>query len=137
VDWLRRSRAWLICKRRPDLAFYKINLWGASWREVPAGSLENDEDVLADAAMCSSERWAKVRNNVMRGWYLFSDGRLYHRTVCEKFIEALNSTRLHRFNRSHGRRDLVLDALARDLPFEPGERPAAHSASVVPSRWWC
>jgi hypothetical protein len=33
----------------------------------------------------------------------FADGRLYHQTVCEKVIEALNSTRLHRFNKKHAR----------------------------------
>jgi hypothetical protein len=49
---LRRSRAWLTCKRRPELAFYMINLWTAAWHEVPAGSLEDDDDVLADLAMC-------------------------------------------------------------------------------------
>lgn len=103
VDRLRRSKAWLICRRRPDLGFYMFNLWGKAWREVPAGSLEDDDDVLADAAMCSPERWPKVRTEVMRGWIKFADGRLYHRTVCEKVIEALNSTRLHRFNKGHAR----------------------------------
>ncbi len=27
VARLRRSKAWLICKRRPELAFYMMNLW--------------------------------------------------------------------------------------------------------------
>lgn len=103
VNQLRRSKAWLICKRRPELGFYMVNLWGAAWLEVPAGSLEDDDDVLADAAMCSPERWGKVRDHVMRGWIKFSDGRLYHRVVCEKVIEALNSTKLHRFNKAHAR----------------------------------
>jgi hypothetical protein len=60
VARLRRSKAWLICKRRPALAFYMLNLWTASWHERPAGSLEDDDDVLADAAMCPPERWPEV-----------------------------------------------------------------------------
>src|SRR5262249_5330401 len=52
VARLRRSKAWLICKRRPELAFYMLNLWTAAWHERPGGSLEDDDDVLADAAMC-------------------------------------------------------------------------------------
>jgi hypothetical protein len=103
VDRLRRSKAWLICRRRPELGFHMFNLWGRAWREVPAGSLEDDDDVLADAAMCSPDRWPKIRTEAMRGWTKFADNRLYHRTVCEKVIEALNATRLHRFNRAHAR----------------------------------
>jgi hypothetical protein len=126
IDRLRRSKAWLICRRKPELAFFMFNLWGASWRGVPAGSLENDDDVLADAAMCSPERWPKIRADVMRGWQQFSDGRYYHRTVAEKVIESLNSTRLHRFNTSHAR--LRKDNVARKkggLPLLPyPERPA-------------
>jgi hypothetical protein len=39
IHRLRRSKALLICKRRPELAFYMINLWTASWHEKPAGAL--------------------------------------------------------------------------------------------------
>jgi len=85
---LRKSRAWLICKRRPELAFFMLNLWTAAWHERPAGSLEDDDDVLADAAMCSPERWAKVRDQVMRGWVKAADGRLYHPVVAEKVMDS-------------------------------------------------
>jgi hypothetical protein len=93
---------------------------------VPAGSLEEDDDVLADAAMCSPERWVRIRSDVMRGWAKFADGRLYHRTVCEKVIEALNSTRLHRFNKSHARlRKDNVDRKKKGLDLLPyPERPA-------------
>lgn len=91
VARLRRSRAWLICRRRPDLGFYMVNLWGVSWHERPAGSLEDDDDVLADAAMCSPEKWPEVRADVMRGWVKCSDGRLYHPVVVEKANESWNS----------------------------------------------
>lgn len=88
---LRRSKAWLICKRRPDLAFYMINLWTASWHETPAGSLENDDDVLADVAMCAPEKWPKLKADVLRGWTECSDSRLYHEVVVEKAAEAWRS----------------------------------------------
>jgi hypothetical protein len=69
---------------------------------------------------------ASGSSRVMRGWVKFCDGRLYHRIVCEKVIEALNSTRLHRFNKSHAR--LRKDNVARkkaklELLLYP-ERPA-------------
>jgi hypothetical protein len=88
VARLRRSKAWLKAKRNPALAFYLINLWTASWHDVPAASLEDDDDVLADLAMCDPSKWAKVRDEVLRGWILCADGRLYHPTVAEKALEA-------------------------------------------------
>jgi hypothetical protein len=85
---LRRSKAWLIAKRRPEIGFYMLNLWASSWHEVPAASLENDDDVLSDAAMCDPHKWEKVKAEVLRGWIECSDGRLYHPVVAEKALEA-------------------------------------------------
>jgi hypothetical protein len=89
IDRLRRSKTWLLNRRRPEIAFYQINLWMKSWHEVPAASFEDDDDVLADAAMCSPEAWPEVREAVLRGWVLCSDGRLYHPVVAEKVREAI------------------------------------------------
>jgi hypothetical protein len=97
VARLRRSKAWLICKRRPELAFYMLNLWTASWHERPAGSLEDDDDVLADAAMCPPERWAEVKVDALRGWVKCSDGRLYHPVVAEKVAESWHGKLLKRW----------------------------------------
>jgi hypothetical protein len=69
VARLRRSTAWLICKRLQELAFTIINLFAAAWHERPARSLEDDDDVPADAAICPPERWAGVKADVMRGWF--------------------------------------------------------------------
>lgn len=88
---LRRSKAWLAAKRNPSLAFYMINLWTASWHEIPAASLEDDDDMLAEFAMCDPVKWDKLRVAILRGWVKCSDGRLYHPTVAEKAIEAWNS----------------------------------------------
>ncbi len=96
---LRRSRSWLICRRKPHLGFYMLNLWATAWHERPAGSLEPDDDVLSDAAMCSPEKWAKVRADVMRGWYLASDGRLYHPVVAEKVFDAWEAKLLARWSK--------------------------------------
>src|ERR1700744_2121165 len=88
VERLRRSKAWLICKRQPELAFHMVNLWMASWHEMPAASLEDDDDVLADAAVCEPKPWARLRETILRGWVKCSDGRLYHPVVAEKARES-------------------------------------------------
>lgn len=88
VERLRRSKAWILCKRQPELAFYMLNLWSASWHEIPAASLEDDDDVLADAAMCDVKKWRKIKDILLRGWIKCSDGRLYHPVVAEKALSA-------------------------------------------------
>lgn len=88
IEQLKRSRAWLKAKRRPELAFYMINLWTGSWHERPAASLEPDDDVLADMARCDPVKWDKVKEAALHGWVLCSDGRLYHPIVAEIALEA-------------------------------------------------
>lgn len=63
-----------------------VALWFESWHQVPAGSLPSDDRLLKRLA--DSDKWAKVRAHVMRGWVLCSDGRYYHPVVAEKALEA-------------------------------------------------
>ena len=112
IQRLRGSKAWLKAKRTPALAFYMINLWTASWHDVPTGSLEDDDDVLADLAMCDPVKWDKLRKDVLHGWIKCSDGRLYNPTVAEKAHEAWGSkldqrwktecARIKKHNERHG-----------------------------------
>lgn len=88
IERLRRSKAWLECKKNPELAFYLLNLWTRSWHEVPAGSMEDNDDVLADAAMCPVSRWLKIRDKVLRNWEKKEDGRWHHPTVTELAAES-------------------------------------------------
>lgn len=88
IERLQKSKAWLVCKRRPELAFYILNLWMRAWTEAPAGSIEDDDDVLADAAMCPPDKFGQVKEDALRGWILCRDGRWYHPTVCEIALET-------------------------------------------------
>lgn len=93
---LQKSKAWLQCKRSPELAFYLMNLWMRSWHEIPAGSLDDDEDVLSDAAVCSPALWAKIRAKVLRNWEKRDDGRLYHPVVTEIAEDVWAKAEQHR-----------------------------------------
>lgn len=88
VSRLWKSKAWVRAKQRPELGFYLINLWGAAFFNLPAGSLEDDDEILCDAAMCDPARWAGVKSEVLRGWTKCSDGRLYHQTVADYVAQA-------------------------------------------------
>jgi hypothetical protein len=82
IQRLQRSKAWLRCKRRPELAFYMVNLWMRAWHEVPAGMIENDDDVLADAAMADPWAWDKIKADVLYGWHE-QGGFLVHPVIAE------------------------------------------------------
>lgn len=63
-----------------------INLWCRAWHQVPAGSLP-DNDVLL-AAWSGVQGFDAMRDFVLRGFVKCSDGRLYHPVICEKALDA-------------------------------------------------
>ncbi len=70
-----------------------VLLWCASWHQVPAASIPDDDIVLSQFAGFGRvvKEWKKVREGALRGWIKCSDGRLYHPVVAEKACEAWNS----------------------------------------------
>lgn len=81
VERLLSSELWALATGDEFKA--AVGLWCRAWKQVPAGSLPNDERVLASFAGVSGVRWRKVRAVALRGFVLCSDGRLYHRVLCE------------------------------------------------------
>jgi Protein of unknown function (DUF1376) len=67
-----------------------VLLWCASWHQVPAASLPNDDIVLSQLAGFGRvvKEWKKVREGALKGWVLCSDGRYYHPVVAQKANEA-------------------------------------------------
>lgn len=74
----------------PAECWFAVLLWCASWHQVPAASLPNDDKELAAFAGFGRvvKEWQKVKKGALRGWILCSDGRLYHPVVAEKANEA-------------------------------------------------
>jgi hypothetical protein len=70
-----------------------VLLWCASWHQIPAASLPDDDAILAnlagygrgDAALAA---WQAVRTVALRGFVLASDGRHYHPVIAEKALDA-------------------------------------------------
>lgn len=59
-----------------------VALWGRAWLQTPPGSLPNDDRILAGFSGAGA-KWKKVRAIALRGFIECSDGRLYHKTLCE------------------------------------------------------
>lgn len=73
--------------------------WCAAWHQVPAGSLPDDDAILARLAGYGRDvaTWRRLREQgALRGFVRCSDGRLYHGVVCEKALEAWSKKRSQR-----------------------------------------
>ena len=80
----------LAAEEHPEACWYAVLLWAASWHQLPAGSLPNNDMVLARLANLGRDQrtWKKHREAALRGFVTCSDGRLYHPVVAEQVISA-------------------------------------------------
>src|SRR6185437_14830762 len=70
-----------------------VLLWCASWHQIPAGSLPDDDVELANLSgfgrmPVSVKEWKKLRAEALTGFIKCSDGRLYHPVIAEKAQSA-------------------------------------------------
>lgn len=83
-DRLFKSETWISATAEARVAM--LRLWWHSYsHEVPAASLPNNDQLLAEYAGYGVmvKAWRKVRVQVMRGFLECSDGRLYHPMVAD------------------------------------------------------
>lgn len=71
----------------PEEKVAAIHLWCKSWHQQPAGSLPDDDRMLAHLSGAAL-RWKKLRVHALRGWVKCSDGRFYHPVVAAKAVRA-------------------------------------------------
>jgi len=86
----------LSAEEEPEACWYAVLLWAASWHQIPAASLPDNDTVLMRLVGLGREKrtWAKHRAGALRGFVKCSDGRLYHPVVAELAMRAW--TRHHR-----------------------------------------
>jgi len=75
-----------------------VLLWCASWHQVPAGSLPDDDAILSNLAGFGRAvgEWKKHRDGALWKWVKCSDGRLYHPVVAEKAVESWRAKKRQR-----------------------------------------
>jgi hypothetical protein len=114
LDVTRLRDSDLAALESPDACWAAVLLWCASWHQVPAASLPDDDRVLSQLAGFGRvvKEWLRVRAGALRGWIKCSDGRLYHPVVAEKAREAwagkhrqrhkTECARIKKYNQRHG-----------------------------------
>lgn len=79
-----------------------LTLWCKAWQQVPAGSLPDDERILAHLSMAGSA-WDCVRDLALHGWVQCQDGRLYHPLIAQEAIKAYAMRRKERERKARQR----------------------------------
>lgn len=93
LDVVRLRDSDLATTATGEEAFAAVLLWCASWHQVPAASLPDDDRLLSQFAGYGRavREWTRVKDGAMRGWAKADDGRWYHPVVAEKAAEAWNA----------------------------------------------
>lgn len=85
----------------PEACWYAVLLWAASWHQIPAGSLPDNEAVLTKLIGLGRDvkTFRRHRAGALRGFVLCSDGRLYHPVVAEQANAAWSEKLAYRDRR--------------------------------------
>lgn len=80
-----QSDTWAIAsaEQRPWL----LMLWLVSWRQSPVASLPNNHKLIAARIGMPIEQFSAWSDVLLSGWWLASDGRLYHKTLTEQVVK--------------------------------------------------
>lgn len=116
LDVVRLRDSDLAANETPEACWAALLLWAASWHQVPAASIPDDDKWIAKAAGYMArgkidKAWADVRDGALRGFVKCADGRLYHPVMAEKAREAwigklrqrwaTEAARIKKFNQRH------------------------------------
>lgn len=99
LDVVRLRDSDLASTEPPEVCWSALLLWCASWHQVPAASLPDDDRVLANLAGFGRvvKEWQRIREAALRGWVKCTDGRLYHPVVAEKARDAWRGKLIQRW----------------------------------------
>ncbi len=83
----------LASEEEPEACWYAVLLWAASWHQIPAASLPDNDAVLTKLIGLGRDvkTFLKHKAGATRGFVKCSDGRLYHPIVAEQALSAWDS----------------------------------------------
>jgi len=129
VDRLAASDTWILIDQ--EVRPWALMTWVLAWQQVPCGSWPDNDDVIAARIGCDKRFFALHRDEIMRGWILHKDGRLYHKTVTEKVICFLEMR--DKWKKKDERRRKQKQAVNSELSGESLESHQGLSGGSLPS----
>jgi hypothetical protein len=103
----------LAAEESPEACWYAVLLWAASWHQLPAGSLPDNDAILMRLVGLGRDArtWKKHSTGALRGFVQCSDGRLYHPVVAEQVNSAWQEKLAYR-DRKEKRQEIAKKAAA-------------------------
>jgi hypothetical protein len=127
---IEQSRTWALSPA--ELRPWLLMLWLTAWRQTPCGSLDDDDALIAARIGMSPKLFAKHRDVLRRGWWLASDGRLYHDTIV-LFVQDMMERRRSesdRKARNRAKQDVESRGSPAVVPRDKGATPAESSTGT-------
>jgi len=87
LERIEQSDTWALAPA--ELRPWLLMLWATAWKQVPCGSLPDDDQLIAVRIGMKAAQFAKSRSILMRGWWKAVDGRLYHPTMTTRVLEMM------------------------------------------------
>lgn len=120
-----QSDTWGLAAEVPLARPCLVMMWLVAWTQEPCGSLPNDEAIIRVRCGIPANVWPKVRELLMRGWWLADDGRLYHDTVALRVLEMIEYRRKEAERRGRNRgKPPEVPPVSRGT--EAGQQPQSH-----------
>jgi hypothetical protein len=118
-----------------------ILLWCASWHQIPAASLPDDDIELSNLAGFGRvvKEWKKVRAEALNGFVKCSDGRLYHSVIAEKAVAAFAAKEVYAYKKFQDRLRKENASRAKDskplfgIPTQEQWKSGAYPHGIPPS----
>lgn len=88
---VEQSGTWALAPT--ELRPWLLMLWMTAWKQVPCGSLDDDDALIAARIGMPTKIFMKHRDVLRRGWWRADDGRLYHDTIALRVLEMLEKRR--------------------------------------------
>ena len=87
VDYERLNQSTTWAKAPAELKPWLLMSWYVAWQQIPCGSFEGDQQVIAAKIGMPWVMWQHHQEVMLRGWYRCSDGRFYHPVIAEDVLK--------------------------------------------------
>lgn len=120
----------------PEACWYGVLLWAASWHQLPAGSLPDNDAVLTKLIGLGRDvrTFTKHKAGALRGFVKCSDGRLYHPVVAEQVAASWEGKLQQRWRTELARIKKVNQRTGADLPSPTYEEFLAAMSTGTPAK---
>lgn len=81
---IEQSDTWALAT--PEMRPWLLMIWLTAWKQAPCGSLPANDLLIAARIGMPDRQFAAHRDILLRGWWLASDGRLYHPALTDHVV---------------------------------------------------